>query len=48
MRGTAVAGNIFDRNYATGLLTKQQQRGSLKSVELLIYGFCHIITSVLN
>jgi len=27
------ADNIFDRNYATGLLTKQQHGGSLKSVE---------------
>ena len=31
MSGTA--GYIFDRNYATGLLTKQQHAGSLKSVE---------------
>jgi len=31
MRGAA--DNIFDRNYATGLLTKQQHVGSLKSVE---------------
>jgi len=29
MRGAA--DNIFDRNYATGLLTKQQHGGSLKS-----------------
>jgi len=29
MRGTA--DNIFDRNYATGLLTKKQHGGSLKS-----------------
>jgi len=29
MKGTAV--NIFDRNYTTGLLTKQQEVGSLKS-----------------
>jgi len=27
------AGNIFDRNYATGLLTKQQHGGGLRSVE---------------
>jgi len=31
MKGAA--DNIFDRNYATGLLTKQQHAGSLKSVE---------------
>ena len=30
---TGAADNIFDRNYATGLLTKQQHGGSLKSVE---------------
>ena len=29
MRGAA--DNIFDQNYATGLLTKQQHGGSLKS-----------------
>ena len=29
MKGAAV--NIFDWNYATGLLTKQQEGGSLKS-----------------
>ena len=31
MRGAA--NNIFDRNYATGLLTKHQHAESLKSVE---------------
>ena len=48
---TGTADNIFDRNYATDLLTKQQyimymeEASNLRMVNIR---FCHIITSVLN
>ena len=49
---TGTADNIFDRNYATGLLTKQQEASNLRMVNIrflshyykctkLTFNWCH-------